>query len=78
MLREFERTPVVTYALIAVNFLVFLLSLAMGLPRVFLAYGAVPAMIVFEHEYYRLITSMFLHADLLHILFNMWALFIFG
>jgi len=77
-LREFERTPVVTYALIAVNFLVFLLSLAMGLPRVFLAYGAVPAMIVFEHEYYRLITSMFLHADLLHILFNMWALFIFG
>ncbi len=75
---EVERSPVVTYALIAVNLVIFLLSLTTGLTRAFLAFGAVPALIVSEFEYYRLITSMFLHADFLHILFNMWALFIFG
>jgi membrane associated rhomboid family serine protease len=75
---EFERRPVVTYSLIAVNFLVFLLTLVVGLTRAFLTFGAVPALIVLDHEYYRLITSMFLHGDFLHILFNMWGLFIFG
>ena len=29
-------------------------------------------------EYYRLLTANFLHADLRHLLFNMYALFIFG
>jgi len=43
---EFERRPVVTYALIAINFLVFLLTLVVGLTRAFLAFGAVPALIV--------------------------------
>jgi membrane associated rhomboid family serine protease len=75
---EFERRPVVTYALIAINFLVFLLTLVVGLTRAFLAYGAVPALIVLDYQYYRLVTSMFLHGDFLHILFNMWGLFIFG
>jgi membrane associated rhomboid family serine protease len=75
---EFERRPVVTYALIAINFLVFLLTLVVGLTRAFLAFGAVPALIVLDYQYYRLVTSMFLHGDFLHILFNMWGLFIFG
>jgi len=29
-------------------------------------------------EYYRLLTSIFLHGDALHLLSNMWALWIFG
>jgi Uncharacterized membrane protein (homolog of Drosophila rhomboid) len=75
---EVERRPVVTYVLIAVNLIAFLLSLVTGLTRAFLTFGAVPALIALDYEYYRLITSMFLHADFLHILFNMWALFVFG
>jgi rhomboid protease GluP len=34
--------------------------------------------IAVNHEYWRLFTAMFLHANLLHILFNMWALYIAG
>lgn len=31
-----------------------------------------------EGQFYRLITSMFLHGGLFHILFNMWGLYLFG
>jgi membrane associated rhomboid family serine protease len=47
-------------------------------------FGEIPANIVFNGEYYRLITPMFLHAPLgepfglLHILFNMYILRIYG
>lgn len=33
---------------------------------------------VFEGEWYRVVTSMFLHGNLFHILFNMWGLYLFG
>jgi membrane associated rhomboid family serine protease len=29
-------------------------------------------------QWYRLFTAAFLHADMMHILFNMWALYLFG
>jgi len=35
-------------------------------------------LIMVEAEYWRLLTAMFLHADILHIFFNMMALLIFG
>ena len=38
----------------------------------------VPARVALEHEYWRLFTSMFLHANLFHIAFNMWALWVVG
>jgi len=41
-------------------------------------HGAMQPAIVASGDYYRLFTAMFLHLSVLHILFNGWALLIFG
>jgi membrane associated rhomboid family serine protease len=43
-----------------------------------LVHGAMAPILVAHGDYYRLFTAMFLHLSLLHILFNGWALLIFG
>lgn len=84
-LRTQSSVPVVTRALIAINVVVFLAETAAGAPLGGGGGGAVyndcalfgPA-IASQHEYYRLLTSGFLHDGLLHIAFNMFFLYIMG
>ena len=72
-----SQRPIVTYALIAVNVLVFLISAEAQ--RSLFSFGWNDALRVFnEGEFYRLVTSMFLHAGFGHIFFNMYALYILG
>src|SRR5579875_1561833 len=74
----------VTYLLIAIHAVVFLLEQVS--PRFELRYALIPGETGFAHpyagvaggEFYRLITAMFLHASVLHIVFNMWALLVVG
>ena len=67
--------PVMTYLLIAVNALIFLLTTGQK-PYV---WGASHhEFIIHGGEYYRLVSSMFLHANLGHVFFNMLALFMTG
>lgn len=77
----------VTRILIILNVLAFLVELATGASglmgggstRALLDMGAlVPAYVVVRHEYWRLAASMFLHLGFIHILFNMWALYVVG
>ena len=73
--------PFVTYALIAINVLVFvLLELPQGenLDAFLTRWGTIPAQIVAGNGLITLITSMFLHGGLLHIGSNMLFLWIFG
>jgi membrane associated rhomboid family serine protease len=73
--------PFVTYALIAINILVFvLLELPQGdnLDAFLTRWGTIPAQIVAGNGLVTLITSMFLHAGWLHIGSNMLFLWIFG
>jgi membrane associated rhomboid family serine protease len=76
--------PVVTYALIAVNVLAFLGSLAGGGAVAqrgggsVIDNGALAAPYIADGEYWRLVTSGFLHAGLIHIGFNMYLLYILG
>jgi membrane associated rhomboid family serine protease len=68
----------ITKALIALNVIAFVAELANA--KVIDDYGMLGAAVAKNHEYYRLITSAFLHdrSFLLHIAFNMYALLAFG
>lgn len=69
--------PVVTLSIIGVNLLVFLFEFSLGTDtrNAFIEYyGLVP-----DHfQISRVFTSMFLHGGWLHVLMNMWFLWIFG
>ena len=67
--------PVVTYVLIALNVVMFVLQTASGQVQYSLDMFA-PA--VADGELYRLVSSAFLHYGITHILFNMWALYVVG
>lgn len=68
--------PVVSYTLIAINVAVFVLQgLLPGLQQ---KLALAPVAVGGFGEYYRLVTSAFVHYGLLHILFNMYALYVLG
>lgn len=72
-------TPL-SIALIAINVGIFLIGrLVPELGDRMFAEGAQwrPA-IEFNGEWYRVFTAMFLHGSITHVLFNMWALYLFG
>lgn len=72
------RAPVSTTILVTavVIFVVGLLSPTVR--QLSFIYGAQLNRVVAAGEWWRLVTAGFLHADLAHILFNMWALYILG
>ena len=83
--------PYINYFLLALNTLVFLYELALA-PRVrelfVTQFGLVPAKILLalagqphaelDKALIPVLTSMFLHAGFIHLLSNMWVLYIFG
>jgi membrane associated rhomboid family serine protease len=80
----FTRHPApVTAVLIAINVVVYLITVGQGgglnAPggKVFFD-GALVGFLVGQGDWWRLFTSMFLHASLLHIAFNMFALWVLG
>ena len=64
-------------ALIAINVAMFVISEFL-MPSLTLRLGLVPQYVISRLEVWRLVTYMFLHAGLFHILFNMLALWMFG
>ena len=70
------KKPVITYALIIINILVFILSVFND--NILSQFAVNRDMIVLADQYYRLITGMFLHAGVLHLLFNMYSLYVIG
>ncbi len=84
-----HRVPVVTYGLIAVNLAAFMLQLAQGQQQEFFLYrfGLVPARYSMPQlasyfgtgaQLLPFFSFMFLHGGLLHLISNMWSLYIFG
>ena len=74
-----RSVPVVTYLLIAANFLVFFFELTLGDPFV-LAFSVIPAHLLANPvgQFFTVFSAMFMHAGWMHILGNMLYLWIFG
>ncbi|MCL4559436.1 MAG: rhomboid family intramembrane serine protease [Chloroflexi bacterium] len=75
--------PFVNLGLIALNVVIFLYELSLPSPaldRLVGVYGLVPAYVHLQNPISLgpIFTSMFLHGGWLHIISNMWVLFIFG
>jgi membrane associated rhomboid family serine protease len=77
------RTPQLTHVLIAINVIAWVAMLASGAPfngvgGTVYAHGALYGPLVANGEWWRIITSGFLHAGILHIAFNMYFLYFLG
>ena len=76
-----RRRPYLTWTLIGVNLLLWLLVEMSGgstNTSVLLQFGAMEAQHIAAGDYWRLFTATFLHSGLMHLSFNCIALFIFG
>jgi len=77
------KKPLVTYALIVANVVVYVASSANNF---FMTtdnwwveqFSLIPMLLTDPTQTFRIISSMFLHANFLHILFNMYFLYFFG
>ena len=81
--------PIVTVVIIIINFLIFFYELSLGenINLLFQAFGLVPIKLVYlvHNEPWNIVgivlpffTSMFLHGGWMHVIGNMWFLWIFG
>ncbi|HEY7829243.1 MAG TPA: rhomboid family intramembrane serine protease [Solirubrobacteraceae bacterium] len=84
-MRDMAKVPRVTYGLIAVNVLAFLAEQGQFTISGATIHGKVVEEGVLwrygvgvEHQYWRLVSSGFLHENLLHIAFNMYLLYLLG
>ncbi|NHV46010.1 MAG: rhomboid family intramembrane serine protease, partial [Candidatus Verstraetearchaeota archaeon] len=77
------KRPKTTLALIFSNIIIYFISSIensfLSIGDYWLSNGAfVPSLLFDPSQLYRIFTSMFLHADLVHLFFNMYFLYIFG
>jgi rhomboid protease GluP len=81
-----KKRPIITYALLISNFILFLTMIMSGANML-----SLPATTLYEFggltnyetmgnlsELYRLVVSIFLHGGIIHLIFNMYALYIIG
>ena len=77
-----KKKPVITYAIITINIILFILMYIFGSgstdAQTLIDFGANYAPLIKVGEYYRLITSAFLHIGLMHLLVNCYALYVIG
>lgn len=83
--RTMHAAPTVTQILIAINVIVFIAEVATGVGLLggtisgsIIEHGALSRFTVAGGDYWRLVTSGFLHANLIHIGFNMYVLYMLG
>ena len=73
-----EKYPVVTYTLIGICIIMYILPIVLGMSNYFLNRFCIYKPLILMGQYYRLFTGAFLHANIFHLAFNCYALYIIG
>ena len=74
-----RKLPYITIFLILLNVFIFIFTyLSPNFEEMVFEYGAVPKRILEGEGVLTLISSMFLHGGFLHLISNMWFLWLFG
>ena len=77
-----SKLPIITYIIMAVCCIMFVLMYVFGNGstdiRTLLKFGANSSYYVKNGQFYRLFTCMFLHAGIIHIVCNMYSLYVIG
>ena len=77
-----QKKPIITFILIAINIIVFALMYILGngseSTQTLIKFGANYGVLTKAGEYYRLITCAFLHIGIIHLICNMYSLYVLG
>ena len=72
------KTPYITYGIIIINILLYIIPLVLGSYDYVVTKFGVNSTLIKSGEYYRLFTGIFMHANILHLFFNCYALYVIG
>lgn len=72
------KKPIITYAIIAICVIVFILMGGSTDGKTLLSFGANLGLLVKRGEIYRLLTCAFVHIGIIHLVVNMYSLYVVG
>lgn len=72
------KYPIVTYILMILNVVFYVIPVITGTYDTILNNFCIYPIAIRNGQYYRLITGTFLHANIMHLLFNVYALYVIG
>lgn len=73
-----NKGPYITFILMGINVLLFLVPVLLGSYETIINRYCIHGPSIRMGEYYRLITGMFLHGSIMHLFFNVYALYVIG